>query len=375
MLECPICHSTPTPKVFIHQCTNGHVLCQKCRHPNQTICSQCQEPFNFQSSNRNLFCEKILDLLPLECSFLEHGCEASEIENAEDLLVHEKKCPHRLIRCIYPLCQALLPLHNFPNHMLDTSHFLNAVTPCSGVIDKSEVHSSITRIGSIMDSRTCWKVTHIYIDGKYSLGRKHFFTELIQVSPGSDSDWVFWVYMLGSEKEAIEYEYKLIIQSASDPLLDHQFDEGLCVSVDKPVEAMLKDASNPSLSNSKAFHIIPPQLLSNFINPSDGSLSILVDIKKTSHKLPLAISIPDVINLSDYLTPKKLSNGKHLNHVIQADEYASQMLHNVSQKYKQIDKICSISGQATGFEKGPYSRSRQTQNKIIKRQKEKSKFS
>ena len=87
----------------------------------------------------------------------------------------------------------------------------------------------------------------------------------------------------------------------------------------------------------------------------------------------MAISLPGVLNLNHNSTQKNLSNSNSdLSQVIRADEYACRMLQNVSQTYKQIDKICSISGQATGFEKGPYSRSKQTQNKIFKRQKQKS---
>ena len=363
--------------MIIHQCNNGHILCQKCRHPNQTTCPylHCQAPLNLPNPNRNLLCEKVLTLLPLECSFLEHGCKASEIKNAEQLLLHEKKCPYRLIRCIYPLCQSLVPINTLPNHILDTSHSIHVVSPSFGAIDTSEVRSYITRIGSIMNSRIFWKVTQIQLDGRFALGRKHFFTELVQISPGPDSDWVFWIYMLATENEACEYEYKTTFESYVDSTSTQQFD-GRCISVDKPIESILNDASSNSFIASNSLIVISHQLITNFINPSDGSLKIIIDIKKSSHKLPMAISLPGALNLSDNSTQKNLSKSdSDLSQVIRADEYACRMLQNVSQTYKQIDKICSISGQATGFEKGPYSRSRQTQNKIFKRQKQKSKYS
>jgi len=377
MIECPTCHSTPARKVIIQQCNNGHIMCQKCRHPNQATCPylHCQAPLNLPSSIRNLFCEKIMNLLPLECSFMEHGCKASEIKDTEQLLLHEKRCPHRLVRCIYPLCQSIVPINKLPNHILDASHSITSIAPCSEVIEKCTIKGHITRIGTFMDSRICWKVLHIYVDGRFSLERKHFFTELIQIAPGSDSDWLFWIYMLGSEKEASEYEYTSAFESSSELSLSHKID-GKCVSVDKRVETILNDASSQSSIASKSSTIISSQVISNFINPSDGSLKISIDIKKSSHKLPLAISIPDVINSNNYSNSENLSNGiNHLNEITQADEYAFRMLQNMSQTYKQIDKICSISGHATGFEKGPYSRSKQTQNKIFKLQKEKSKLS
>ena len=50
-------------------------------------------------------------------------------------------------------------------------------------------------------------------------------------------------------------------------------------------------------------------------------------------------------------------------------EYCSRMLRNVSQNYKQTKKIASVTGVATAFEKGPYSRCKKrrsrNQNEVI----------
>ena len=345
-MECPVCRSIPKPKSVVHQCNNGHILCQKCRIPSLTTCPLCRAPLNISSSNRNLLCEKIITLLPLECSFLEHGCKASEIRNTEELLAHEKNCPHRLVRCVHPFCQFLMPVNKLTKHVLEVAHPFNVVMPPNG-INALEVSISLTRIASMgnnLESRSCWSVAHIIIDVKFSLGRKHFFTELIQGGP--ESDWGFWVYMLGSEQEAMKYEFTLTLNPETHHS-SHPY-HGCCVSVDKDIESvLLKDGTKETgvNTNSKYLKISNHVLLNSVIN---GILNISVEIKKTSHKLPLAVSVIDAINWNPAFS-KDLDCFQ--------TEYATRMLQNVSNNYKQIEKISSISGQATAFEKGPYSRS------------------
>merc|ERR1712241_66565 len=111
---------------------------------------------------------------------------------------------------------------------------------------------SLTRISNDSDSRVCWSVAHIIIDGKFSLGRKHFYTELIQTVPG-EGDWFFWVYMLGSQQEATEYEFTLVFNT--DTHSSNQY-QGCCVSVDKDIESVLsKDGSDEAGANTKYLKI------------------------------------------------------------------------------------------------------------------------
>ena len=323
--------------------------------PGRTTCLMCRIPLNLSSSNRNLLCEKVITLLPPECSFTEHGCKNSKnIKDTEELFVHEKRCPHRLVRCIHPLCQLLVPVNKLTEHILEASHTLTEVTT-PNAIHASEVQSFIRRIGKLenSDSRNCWSVIHIIIDGKFFLGKKHFFTELVREGTKDEGDWIFWVYLLGSEQEAMEYEYTLTLNSAGKTQTSHQY-HGSCVSVDKDIETLLKDAKQMS---SKYLHISNHLLLSF---SSNGFLNLRVEIKKTSHKLPLAVSLRNVLDFSHPLT-------KSLNHF--QSEYATRMMRNVSHRYRQIDKISLISGQASAFERGPYSRSKKPQNKILCKKK------
>jgi hypothetical protein len=250
-----------------------------------------------------------------------------------------------------------MPVNKLTKHILEVSHPFNVVMPPTG-INTLEAKIALTRIASLgnsLDSRSCWSVAHIMIDGKFSLGRKHFFTELIQGGP--ESDWGFWIYMLGSEQEAVEYEFTLTLNHGT-PHSSHQY-HGCCVSVDKDIESiLLKDGSKEGgvTTSSKYLKLSNRVLLNSVVN---GILNMSVEIKKTSHKFPLAVSVIDAINWNP-------SFSKHLD-CFQA-EYASRMLQNVSSSYKQIEKISSISGQATAFEKGPYSRSNKIQ---IMRRKEK----
>ena len=306
----------------------------------------CRAPIDATSPNRNLLCEKVIRLMPLECSFLEQGCKAVEIEDSAELLAHEKKCRFRLVRCIHPPCQFLVPVNKLVDHITNASHNFNLVTP-HNAIHALEVKSTITRTGNIgkVDSpRVYWNVTHIVIDGNFSLGRKHFFAELIQTVAG-ERDWAFWVYMLGSEEEASAYDYTLTLNSEAHSKL--QF-HGLCVSVDTDIESLLKDSSD--LSSSCL--ILANNMLVKFI--VNRTLSFGVEIRKKSHKLPMAVSCADVID-GDHTVSKP-----HLHHF--QTEYCTRMLRNVSQSYKQTKKITSISGTATAFEKGPYSRSKENQS-------------
>ena len=226
-------------------------------------------------------------------------------------------------------------------------------------INALEVSMGLTRMGNNLDSRSCWSVAHIMIDGRFSLGRKHFFTEMIQsVQAG---DWSFWVYMLGSEHEAMEYEFTLTLNPETHHS-SHQY-HGCCISVDKDIESvLLKDETKETEenTNSKYLKFSNSVLLNAVVN---GILKMSIEIKKISHKLPLAVSVIDAINWNP-------SFSKHLDFF--QSQYASRMHHNVSNSYKQIEKISSISGQATAFEKGPYSRSNKNQMPRNTRRKEKS---
>ena len=309
----------------------------------------CRAPLNFSTSNRNLLCEKVIRLLPLECSFLEYGCQASNIRDNEQLLLHEKHCHNRLIRCIFPGCQNFVPMNKLLGHLSSTKHAITKVTSSNAISD-FDIQTSITRF--ISNPRSFWTVAQIVIlPGNFSLKNKYFFTELVAASP-TDEDWIFWLYMLGSEQEALEYEFTLSFEStknSTSSIGENSLNKytGSCVSVDCDIETVVKN----SLSGLNAKYVsISNQTISDFI--VDERLPLHIEIKKKSHKLPLAVSF-----VKHYETDREKSSHSH--NTFQAESHATRMLRNVSASYKQVEKISSSSGQASAFEKGPYSKSKQ----------------
>ena len=316
----------------------------------------CRAPLNFSTSNRNLLCEKVIRLLPLECSFLEYGCQASNIRDNEELLLHEKHCHNRLIRCIFPACQNFVPMNKLLSHLSSTKHAITKVTSSNSISD-FDIQTSITRfISNYVDgstnSRSCWSVAQIVIlPGHFSLKNKYFFTELVPALP-PEENWIFWLYMLGSEQEALEYEFTLSFEStknSSSSICENSLNKytGACVSVDCDIETVVKN----SLSGvNEKFVRISNQTISSFI--FEERLPLHIEIKKKSHKLPLAVSF-----VKHYETDREKYSQSHNN--FQAESHATRMRSNVSESYKQVEKISSSSGQASAFEKGPYSKSKQ----------------
>ena len=144
-------------------------------------------------------CEKVIRLLPLECSFLEYGCQASNIRDNEELLLHEKHCHNRLIRCIFPGCQNFVPMNKLLGHLSSTKHAITKVTSSNSISD-IDIQTSITRfISNYIDGsrnpRSCWTVAQIVIlPGNFSLKNKYFFTELVPALP-PEENWIFWLYI------------------------------------------------------------------------------------------------------------------------------------------------------------------------------------
>ena len=214
--------------------------------------------------------------MPLECAFTDYGCPATQIQDAGQLKNHEKRCPYRLIRCIHPPCHLLVPVSRLIEHC-NSSHKFALVKP-HNAIHALHVNSQISMLGKMgkVDSRSYWNVTHIVMDGKFSLERKHFFTEMVQAAAG-DGDWSFWVYMLGSEEEVREYDYKLTFNSELPPLSEELNEyipslefNGSCISVDQDIESLLR-----STNSSSNYLTLSHNMLRKFIVNGTLSLSLI----------------------------------------------------------------------------------------------------
>ncbi|GFG28436.1 hypothetical protein Cfor_12641 [Coptotermes formosanus] len=92
LLECPSCHQTMVPPIFL--CQDGHNVCSRCRGemPN---CPSCGSPI---TQNRNHPAERIAHQLPYPCGNQNMGCKYKSL--LCNLPSHETVCPHRLYCCV-----------------------------------------------------------------------------------------------------------------------------------------------------------------------------------------------------------------------------------------------------------------------------------
>ena len=109
-LECPVCFVIPKSGP-IYQCEAGHIHCKSC-HPQLHECPVCRGPIG---NMRSLMTEKIIAKLPTKCSFAEYGCLEDE-KLPEEMLLHEKCCNFRLIKCIVDDCNEDVPFCDIVDH-------------------------------------------------------------------------------------------------------------------------------------------------------------------------------------------------------------------------------------------------------------------
>ncbi|CAL8071664.1 unnamed protein product [Orchesella dallaii] len=88
-LCCPICLDLPINEVY--QCRNGHTICDDCIS-SLTHCPQCRVRFE-DSRIRNRALEAMLDIVEIECSYRDKGCDVKTTRNP--LLIHERECVYQ----------------------------------------------------------------------------------------------------------------------------------------------------------------------------------------------------------------------------------------------------------------------------------------
>ena len=62
LLECPVCLEEMKPPRKIFQCSNGHAICEYCRHHREvTCCPTCRIVFTKESVTRNILAESLAE--------------------------------------------------------------------------------------------------------------------------------------------------------------------------------------------------------------------------------------------------------------------------------------------------------------------------
>ncbi|XP_040579181.1 E3 ubiquitin-protein ligase Siah1 [Lepeophtheirus salmonis] len=184
-LECPVCGRISLPPIM--QCRNGHVTCNACR-PKVQSCPVCRE---IDIDIRNMFAEKAITYLTIQCEFDQYGCK--EIIQFRDKEAHERTCKYRPYICPYIECDHKLSAEVVVDHVSSAHR-----EECRRS-DGPEITASMILIGRYFGGDGAWSPRVITCFGKT------FF----DVALTRDRWLHHWVWLLGEEEEAMKYLYEI----------------------------------------------------------------------------------------------------------------------------------------------------------------------
>ena len=112
-LECPVCFNIPRD-LPIPSCPSGHIVCRPCKK-RVTHCPTCRQPMPANMTNSVV--GGLIEQVQHRCKFNDQGCEVKML--LKDLVIHEKQCPERTIKCPRDDCARLVKLKDFDTHALE----------------------------------------------------------------------------------------------------------------------------------------------------------------------------------------------------------------------------------------------------------------
>lgn len=194
LFECPICFDYATPPIY--QCQNGHLVCQVCSSK-IAHCPTCRVPIS-NPSIRNLQLDRLANTFQFPCKYNFNGCEWKSywFKKRE----HEEHCDFISYTC------------PCPGTACKWSGLLTEVMP-----HLSDCHKSITTLSGedivflATDINLKGAVDWVMIQSCYS---HHFLLVLEKQELKSGQQQFFAVVQLiGSQKEAEQFKYKLELSS------------------------------------------------------------------------------------------------------------------------------------------------------------------
>ena len=189
-LQCPVCLKIPR-KTPIYQCKSGHIHCKEC-HPKLTKCPICRST---KLSTRALMTEKLIERLPLKCSFEENGC-SEPAKLLENQTKHEKNCEYRNVPCIFKgwnrfsSCNVSVPMNSLIEHIKKEHPFLTSIN------DIETFDSRVTLIFGLKKSDGTWK------NNPQIIALKFKGTQFFLVTDWKYGTFNIYIVMVGSENEA-----------------------------------------------------------------------------------------------------------------------------------------------------------------------------
>ena len=207
-------------------CSNGHIVCELCK-VRECICkskSYCEKPVKY--------IEDWMEKLSWHCCpHFKNGCH--DVFDKKGLENHQKCCIYREIHCVFHDCKIQVSFKDFFEHV-ETCHQDRDLNNATKIDEKTFIVSCYIYCelyASKMDGKTfivrccgyenCRVVTKLETsDGVFLLVRQKRHDKLI-----------FWVYFIGSPREALNYYYKLNIANKAGKE-KHDF-EGKVLTLDK----------------------------------------------------------------------------------------------------------------------------------------------
>ena len=171
--------------------------------------------------------EKILEELPLKCSFAEYGCNV--VLARLERLNHEKVCQFREVSCPEVNCGDFLPKLGFLDHLKEHSIVWKP--------NKTKFWLELTEddfIAKPNGQAKTWPPSYIAVDDK-----NFFYTSVIRDK--KKGLWYFWVTLIGSAEEAKRCSSEIVIANESNAKLSFKRPAG---SLDVTEDELIKEDEN-----------------------------------------------------------------------------------------------------------------------------------
>jgi len=194
LFECPICFDYAVPPIY--QCQNGHLVCQSCS-VKITHCPTCRVPIT-EPSIRNLQLDRLANTFQFPCKYNFNGCQWRSywFQKRE----HEESCEYISYSCPCPgsTCKWTGLLPQVMSHL---SEHHKSITTLNGE-DIVFLATDINLKGAVdwVMIQSCFDQQFLLVLEKQELksGQQQFFAV---------------VQLIGSQKEAEKYRYKLELNS------------------------------------------------------------------------------------------------------------------------------------------------------------------
>ena len=137
--------------------------------------------------------------LPFKCSFEECNVELLKTE----IDAHENDCKFRLVQCVFLNCAEKVPLEKV------LPHIQNCFLSPKNANLKMPIINTNRYLKEYNITEECFD-THVYLITCLRAHQHNFYVEIVRSI--TNGIWNFWVYFLGSQKEA-QFWSKLKIEN------------------------------------------------------------------------------------------------------------------------------------------------------------------